>query len=115
MSSSEEALRFFSDWLNLKTKLTVTLTFEGVVAAGVGTITALDADSLQIGESPGSAFSLTAFLSGCVFERSDPERDTTGLPVLDELVRESSIKFGWDILLPSGGHLLLLEVEDDPI
>ena len=111
MSSSEDAFRFLSDWLNLRTKLAITLTFEGVVVAGVGSITFLDEDSVQIGELTGSPFSLTLFLRECTFERFDPERDKTGLPALDDLVRETDIKFGWEITLPANGHLVLLEVE----
>ena len=48
-------------------------------------------------------------LTNCIFERADPERDKTDLAGLDELVRESGLKFGWRIVLPSNDEILLLE------
>ena len=48
-------------------------------------------------------------LSKCTFERAGPERDKTDSAGLDELVRESGLKFGWRIVLPLKDEILLLE------
>jgi hypothetical protein len=108
MSSSEEALRFFKEWMNLKTKLAISMVLEGVVVGAVASIGSVQEHTLQLADAS-SRFGMLVPLTNCIFERADPERDKTDLAGLDELVRESGLKFGWRIVLPSNDEILLLE------
>ncbi|HEX8801642.1 MAG TPA: hypothetical protein VF772_23665 [Terriglobales bacterium] len=108
MSSSEDALRFFKEWMNLKTKLAISMVLEGVVVGAVASIGSVEEHTLQLADAS-SRFGMLVPLTNCIFERADPERDKTDLAGLDELVRESGLKFGWRIVLPSNDEILLLE------
>lgn len=108
MSSSVEAFSFFNEWMKSRTKLSATAVLEGVVISGIGWITALD-EHLSFANPP-SGFLLLIPLGGSVFEASDPERGS-GLPALDEAVREVGFRFGWEIVLPSRDRILLAEIE----
>ena len=111
MSSSDEALQFFRDWMNLETKLAVSMVLEGVMVCALASIGSVDEDALQLANRD-SRFGMRIPLTGCTFERSDPERDKTDLAGLDELVRESGLKFGWRIVLPSTDEILLIEFDE---
>jgi hypothetical protein len=105
--NSDEALTFFREWMNSKTKLAITAALSDVVVSGVGTIVTLD-DHLFVADLP-SRFSVLIPLAGSTFEPSDPERGS-GIPELDEAVRNVGFKFGWEIILPSKDRVLIAEV-----
>jgi hypothetical protein len=111
MSSSEEAVRFFRDWMNLKTKLVISTVLGGVVVGAVAFIGSVEEHTLQLTDAS-STFGMLVPLTKCTFERADPERDKTDSAGLDELVRESGLKFGWRIVLPSKDEILLFEFEE---
>jgi hypothetical protein len=110
MSSSVVAFSFFTQWLNAKTKLCVIAIFDDVAVSGFGWIKSLDEDLFLA--NPEASFSLRVPLKGCPFESSDPEH-SSGLPVLDELIRGTGFKFGWEIVLPSNARILLAELGKD--
>jgi hypothetical protein len=110
MSSSGEALVFFREWRNFKTKLSFTLVLGDAVVSGTGWITSLDAERLLL-TNPASRFSMFIPLEGCSFEASDPER-TTGNAELDALALEMGFRLGWDIVLPSNNRIVLAEMEE---
>jgi len=109
MSSSDEALGFFKDWLTLETKLAVVIVAEGISLNAVGTIVEVDED-LRLA-NPNGGLSVSIPLTGCTFDRADPVRDKSGLPQLDDLREAVGFKFGWEIVLPSTGRIVLMEVE----
>ena len=111
MSSSEEAVRFFKEWMNLKTKLIISMVLEGVVVGAYASIGSVEEHTLQLADAS-SRFGMLVPLTECTFERADPERDKTDSGGLDELVRESGLKFGWRIVLPSKDEILLFEFEE---
>ena len=85
------------------------MVLEGVVVGAVASIGSVEEHTLQLADAS-SRFGMLVPLTNCTFERADPERDKTDLAGLDELVRESGIKFGWRIVLPSKDEILLLEL-----
>jgi hypothetical protein len=109
MSSSDEAFGFFREWMVGETKLFVLGVLESVSTSGFAWIKSLD-DSMFLA-NPEAGFSMRVPLEGCTFEASDPEH-TSGLPALDELGRRVGFKFGWEIVMPSTGRILLAELEE---
>lgn len=110
MSSSDEALRFFNEWLNSKTKLEVTFSSAAAVVSLTASIASIDETGLRL-VALGCDCSVFVPLSGCTFSRADPERDKSDLPGLDELSREMGFSFGWSIKSPYGGETILLYYE----
>jgi len=106
VNSSDDALRFFKEWMSSKTMLSVTAVLSGTVVSGMGIITSLD-DNLYIICPP---FSMLIPLDGCSFKASDPEQGS-GFPALDQAVREFGFKFGWEIVLPTKDKILLAEID----
>ena len=97
--------------MNLKTKLAVSMVLEGVVVGAVASIGRVEEDTLQLANID-SRFGMFVPLTRCTFERVDPERGKIDLAGLDELLRESGLKFGWRIVLPSKDEILLLDFEE---
>jgi hypothetical protein len=111
MSSSGMAFSFFNEWMNAETKLCVIAVLEDVCISGFGWIKTVDVDAIFLAW-PDLRFSIRVPLAGCTFEASDPEH-SCGLPALDELTRDVAVKFGWEIVLPSNGRILLTEFGED--
>ena len=111
MSSSGEAIAFFSEWRNAKTKLSFVAVLEGVCFSGMGRLTVVEGNSLVLSDKA-ARLALVIPLEGCTFEASDPERGS-GVESLDEIARELGFRFGWEIVLPSTDRILLAVIENE--
>jgi hypothetical protein len=112
MTSSEEALPFFNDWMNNKTKLGVNAVGpNNFTASGSGIIASLDSGTVWVWDTP-SGFSMYIPLEGAVFTKYDPERGS-GDPTFDSTMREVGFRFVWQVALPDGTVVVFSDLDMD--